>query len=126
MKRLVFCFDGTSNRLIVENPTNVVLTAESVLPLANDQKTAQLIFYDDRRSRLRGDAVRFHQVTAGNRCLAASAMIKSRPSSGPAMLPSSAMLPDPAGLELFAFGRANGSNGNIFQLLLNFTGQREE
>jgi hypothetical protein len=40
MKRLVFCFDGTSSRLNVDNPTNVVLTAESVLPLADDQKTA--------------------------------------------------------------------------------------
>ena len=55
MKRLVFCFDGTSSRLIVENPTNVVLTAESVLPLANDQKTAQLIFYDEGVGTTKGD-----------------------------------------------------------------------
>ncbi len=55
MKRLVFCFDGTSNRLIVENPTNVVLTAESVLPLADDQKTAQLIFYDEGVGTTKGE-----------------------------------------------------------------------
>ena len=45
MKRLVFCFDGTWNRLDSPTPTNVVLTAESVLPLANG--VAQLIFYDE-------------------------------------------------------------------------------
>jgi uncharacterized protein (DUF2235 family) len=55
MKRLVSCFDGTSNRLIVENPTNVVLTAESVLPLADDQKTAQLIFYDEGVGTTKGE-----------------------------------------------------------------------
>jgi uncharacterized protein (DUF2235 family) len=46
LKRLVFCFDGTWNRLESPTPTNVVLTAESVLPLAKDG-TAQLIFYDE-------------------------------------------------------------------------------
>jgi uncharacterized protein (DUF2235 family) len=46
MKRLVFCFDGTWNRIESPTPTNVVLTAESVLPLAQDG-TAQLIFYDE-------------------------------------------------------------------------------
>jgi uncharacterized protein (DUF2235 family) len=44
-KRLVFCFDGTWNRLDSQTPTNVVLTAESVLPMARDGK-AQVIFYD--------------------------------------------------------------------------------
>lgn len=44
-KRLVFCFDGTWNRLDAPNPTNVVLTAESVLPLARNG-TAQVIYYD--------------------------------------------------------------------------------
>jgi uncharacterized protein (DUF2235 family) len=58
MKRLVFCFDGTWHRLDSETPTNVVITAESVLPLAADG-TAQLIFYDegvgtDKNERLRG------------------------------------------------------------------------
>lgn len=46
MKRLVFCFDGTWNRLDAACPTNVVLTAESALPLASDN-TAQLIYYDE-------------------------------------------------------------------------------
>lgn len=45
MKRLVFCFDGTWNKLDASHPTNVVLTAESVLPLAGP--TAQLIYYDE-------------------------------------------------------------------------------
>lgn len=42
--RLVFCFDGTWDRLDSQHPTNVVLTAESVLPLANDG-VAQVVFY---------------------------------------------------------------------------------
>ena len=45
-KRLVFCFDGTWNRLDAPTPTNVVLTAESVLPRASDG-TAQIIYYDE-------------------------------------------------------------------------------
>lgn len=57
MKRLVFCFDGTSNRLIGENPTNVVLTAESVQPTADDG-TAQLIFYDEGVGTTKGQKVR--------------------------------------------------------------------
>ncbi len=44
-KRLVFCFDGTWNRLDARTPTNVVITAETVLPMAPDKK-AQAIFYD--------------------------------------------------------------------------------
>lgn len=48
-KRLVFCFDGTWNTLDARCPTNVVLTAETVLPLARDGKAgkAQAIFYDE-------------------------------------------------------------------------------
>lgn len=46
MKRLVFCFDGTWNKLDAPFPTNVVLTAESVLPLTANG-TAQVIFYDE-------------------------------------------------------------------------------
>jgi uncharacterized protein (DUF2235 family) len=38
MKRLVFCFDGTWNKLDAQYPTNVVLTAESVLPLTKDKR----------------------------------------------------------------------------------------
>ncbi|MEG3145036.1 DUF2235 domain-containing protein [Sphingomonas sp. RT2P30] len=45
-KRLVFCFDGTWNRLDALTPTNVVLTAESVLPIAHDGKS-QAIFYNE-------------------------------------------------------------------------------
>ncbi len=45
-KRLVFCFDGTWNTLDARFPTNVVLTAETVLPMAPDKK-AQAIFYDE-------------------------------------------------------------------------------
>jgi uncharacterized protein (DUF2235 family) len=46
MKRLVFCFDGTWNKLDAQYPTNVVLTAESVLPLTREN-VAQVIFYDE-------------------------------------------------------------------------------
>lgn len=45
-KRHVFCFDGTWNRLDAPNPTNVVLTAESVLPLSEDG-IAQIVYYDE-------------------------------------------------------------------------------
>ncbi len=46
MKRLVFCFDGTWNRLDAKFPTNVVSTAQSVLPSAANG-TLQSVFYDD-------------------------------------------------------------------------------
>jgi len=46
MKRLVLCFDGTWDKLDSQYSTNVVLTAESVLPLTQNG-TAQVIFYDD-------------------------------------------------------------------------------
>jgi uncharacterized protein (DUF2235 family) len=46
MKRQVLCFDGTWDKLDSKYPTNVVLTAESVLPLTHDG-TAQVIFYDN-------------------------------------------------------------------------------
>jgi uncharacterized protein (DUF2235 family) len=45
MKRLVFCFDGTWDRLDAPSPTNVVLTAQSVSPRAPDG-TVQIIHYD--------------------------------------------------------------------------------
>jgi uncharacterized protein (DUF2235 family) len=44
-KRLVFCFDGTWNTLDAEHPTNVLLTAQSVLPRSQD--TTQVIYYDE-------------------------------------------------------------------------------
>ena len=46
MKRLVFCFDGTWNKLDAQYSTNVVLTAESVLPLIQEN-VAQVVFYDE-------------------------------------------------------------------------------
>lgn len=46
MKRLVFCFDGTWQKLTQPNPTNVVFTAESVVPLV-ENGVAQAVFYDE-------------------------------------------------------------------------------
>jgi uncharacterized protein (DUF2235 family) len=46
MKRHVLCFDGTWSKLDAPYQTNVVLTAESVLPLTSDG-IAQVIFYDN-------------------------------------------------------------------------------
>lgn len=46
MKRLVFCFDGTRNRLNADTPTNVVLTAASILRHTPDGIT-QIIHYDE-------------------------------------------------------------------------------
>src|SRR5665213_2898177 len=45
MKRLVFCFDGTWNRLNAFYPTNVVITAQSVTPVTKKGVT-QIIHYD--------------------------------------------------------------------------------
>lgn len=45
MKRLVFCFDGTWNKLNEDTPTNVVLTAASIRRMAPDGP--QLIHYDE-------------------------------------------------------------------------------
>ncbi len=46
MKRLVFCFDGTWNRLSANCPTNVVLVAEMTKPVASDG-TPQIVYYDE-------------------------------------------------------------------------------
>lgn len=46
MKRLIFCFDGTWNKLSTPTPTNVVLTAASIMREAPDG-TAQIIHYDE-------------------------------------------------------------------------------
>ncbi len=56
-KRLVFNFDGTWNRLDAVCPTNVVLTAESVLPLGTDG-VAQLNYYDQGVGTAKGEKVR--------------------------------------------------------------------
>lgn len=45
MKRLVFCFDGTWNRLSADEATNVVLTAASIERQAPD--ATQIIHYDE-------------------------------------------------------------------------------
>ena len=54
MKRLVFCFDGTWNRLDAPHATNVVITAESVLPIASDG-VSQAIFYDEGVGTRKGE-----------------------------------------------------------------------
>jgi uncharacterized protein (DUF2235 family) len=46
MKRLIFCFDGTWNRLSADTPTNVVLTAASIVREASHGVT-QIIHYDE-------------------------------------------------------------------------------
>jgi uncharacterized protein (DUF2235 family) len=46
MKRLIFCFDGTWNALGADNPTNVVLTAASIVRETRD-KVTQIIHYDE-------------------------------------------------------------------------------
>ena len=45
-KRLVFCFDGTWNRLSSDTPTNVVKLAQMVMPTAPDG-TPQIVHYDE-------------------------------------------------------------------------------
>lgn len=57
MKRLVFCFDGTWNRIDAAYSTNVVITAESVLPLASNN-ISQLIYYHEGVGTSRGDRIR--------------------------------------------------------------------
>lgn len=46
MKRLIFCFDGTWNALGADNPTNVVLTAASIVREMRN-KVTQIIHYDE-------------------------------------------------------------------------------
>jgi uncharacterized protein (DUF2235 family) len=46
MKRLVFCFDGTWNKLVPDRATNVVLTAASILR-TDRNGVSQLIHYDE-------------------------------------------------------------------------------
>lgn len=60
MKRLVFCFDGTTNTLDARFSTNVVKLAQSLSPMARG--VAQLIYYDrgvgtDKGEKLRGGAM---------------------------------------------------------------------
>lgn len=47
MRRLVFCFDGSWNKLDTKkHPTNVVLVAESVLPV-DSEGIPQIVYYDE-------------------------------------------------------------------------------
>lgn len=64
MKRLVFCFDGTWNRIDAEHPTNVLFTAESVIPIAPDGVT-QLIYYDEGVGTGKGEWLRGSAFGAG-------------------------------------------------------------
>lgn len=43
---MIFCFDGTWNKLNAACPTNVVLLAESVVPTCKDG-TSQIVYYDE-------------------------------------------------------------------------------
>lgn len=52
-KRLVFCFDGTWNRLDAPDPTNVVITAQSLSPSGADG-VSQFIYYDQGVGTTRG------------------------------------------------------------------------
>ncbi|MFM5893786.1 MAG: phospholipase effector Tle1 domain-containing protein [Novosphingobium sp.] len=45
-KRIVFCFDGTWNRLSVDCLTNVAMLAQMVRPVAHDG-TPQIVYYDE-------------------------------------------------------------------------------
>ena len=56
MKRLVICFDGTWNRLDAPHPTNVLFTAESVLPVASDG-TVQVVYYDEGVGTDEGESI---------------------------------------------------------------------
>lgn len=46
MKRLVVCCDGTWNKLASDCPTNVILIAQAVKPIASDG-THQVVFYEE-------------------------------------------------------------------------------
>jgi len=46
MKRIIFCFDGTWNRIDADHPTNVLLMASSITPITDDGVT-QIVHYDN-------------------------------------------------------------------------------
>lgn len=63
MKRLVFCFDGTTNTLDARFSTNVVKLAQSLSPMTR-KDVAQLIYYDkgvgtDEGEKIKGGAFGF-------------------------------------------------------------------
>lgn len=53
MKRIVFCFDGTWNKLEVQNPTNVVALSEAIMPF--DGNIAQVTYYDEGVGTRKGE-----------------------------------------------------------------------
>lgn len=58
MRRLVFCFDGSWNKLDTKtHPTNVVLVAESVLPIDN-KGVHQIVYYDEGVGTHKGEVAR--------------------------------------------------------------------
>lgn len=57
MRRLVFCFDGTWNKLSNPEPTNVVLTAESIAPVDDDGHN-QIVYYDEGVGTSQHDKIR--------------------------------------------------------------------
>jgi uncharacterized protein (DUF2235 family) len=63
-KRLIFCFDGSWNRLSQEHPTNVVLVAESILPRTNDG-IPQIVWYDEGVGTSSSDKLRGGAFGAG-------------------------------------------------------------
>lgn len=63
-KRIIFCFDGTWNRLSVECPTNVVLLAQMIEPLAPDG-TPQVVFYNEGIGANRWWPVRVYEGAVG-------------------------------------------------------------
>lgn len=46
MKRIIFCFDGTWNRIDAEHPTNVLLMASEITPVT-DEGVTQIVHYDN-------------------------------------------------------------------------------
>lgn len=57
MRRLIFCFDGSWNKLSNPEPTNVVLIAESVAPI-DDDGNDQIVYYDEGVGTGKSDTVR--------------------------------------------------------------------
>lgn len=60
MKRIVFCFDGTWNRLAADCPTNVVLMAQMIKPV-DHKGVAQIVYYDEGI----GTDSKWNRLTAG-------------------------------------------------------------
>jgi len=57
MKRIIFCFDGTTNKLDTTNPTNVLLTASCITPETTNE-TKQVIHYSKGVGTRTGEKLR--------------------------------------------------------------------